>query len=517
MLKIAKWKLLTSLLIIFFSIYFAIPAAFDTSSSKWLPNKKFSYGLDLSGGVSITISVNLAEYITEKLGVLAQQFKKYLSEQGTKIDNLNVKQKKFTFNYDEKKENINVFANTPLNDQIECLKIAKNTMQCGLKKFFATKLQQEVLEQSMEIIRRRIDAIGNKEIELQTLGDDMILLQVPGEKDPQAIKKLIGKTAKLSFHVIKNELSTSITEEETIYLARNFKPLSFQNTEKIALVDRNAILNGTMLTNAFVSYGQMGEPVIKFILNRQGKDLFADFTAKNIGKALAIVVDDKIISAPVIREAILGGEGIISGDFSKDSANELAILLRAGALPVPLKVIEERIIGPTLGLESINAGIKSCYIAAISVVAIMLIYYKICGLVAIFALSLNFIIIIALLSVFGATLTLPGIAGIVLTLGMAVDANVLIFERIKEELMRKKTIISSIDSGYKFAFTTIIDSNITTIAAAIALYIFGTGLIKGFAITLVIGILSSMFTSITITKIIISLWCRILKPKKLLI
>jgi len=261
----------------------------------------------------------------------------------------------------------------------------------------------------------------------------------------------------------------------------------------------------------------MGEPVIKFQLNNLGQNLLADFSSNNIGKKLAIVVDDKIISTPVVREPILGGEGIISGDFTMESANELAMLLRAGALPVPLKIIEERIIGPTIGLEAIKAGIKSCYIAAILIMAIMLFYYKFCGLIAIIALTLNLTIILALLSILEATLTLPGIAGIVLTLGMAVDANVLIFERIKEELARKKTIISSIEDGYKYALTTILDSNMTTIAAAIALYIFGTGLIKGFAITLVIGILSSMFTSITVTKIIISLWCHAKKPQKLLI
>jgi preprotein translocase subunit SecD len=516
MLKIAKWKLLSSIIIIILSIYFAIPAVLNTSSSSWLPNKKFAYGLDLSGGVSITISVNLEEYISERLGILVQQFKKQLHADKIKIHNLQIKEKYFTFSYNDKEKNINLAKSHPLDDQLKCQK-SENSFQCTLKNTFLSRLQQEVLEQSMEVIRRRIDSLGNKEIELQSLGDDMILLQVPGLKDPKKIKKLIGRTAKLSFHVVKNDLPATPTEAEKIALMLNSKTLPVQNTGKLALINSSAILTGDMLNNAYVSHGQMGEPVIKFQLNNLGQRLFADFTSKNIGKALAIVVDDKIISAPVIREPILGGEGIISGDFTMESANELAILLRAGALPVPLKIIEERIIGPTLGLESIKAGIKSCYIAAILVVAIMLLYYKVCGLVAIFALTLNFIIIIALLSTLGATLTLPGIAGIVLTLGMAVDANVLIFERIKEELATKKSIISSIDSGYKYAFTTILDSNITTIAAAIALYIFGTGLIKGFAITLVIGILSSMFTSITITKIIMSLWCHAKKPKKLLI
>ena len=363
-------------------------------------------------------------------------------------------------------------------------------------------------------MRKRVDSVGTKEVEIQTIGNDKILLQVPGVNNPDEIKKIIGKTARLTFHMVKNKVAENLTDSEKIALLINSKILPLENSAESLIIDSQPLMTGDMLETAYISQGTLGEPVIRFKLDNLGREIFADITTNNTGKMLAIVFDEKIISYPMINEPILGGEGNISGNFTYESASELALLLRAGSLPVPLEITEERLLGPTLGIESIKAGIKACIIAAILVFVIMLIYYKFFGLIASFALIVNFIMMIAILSIFNATLTLPGIAGIVLTLGMAVDANVLIFERIKEELKKGMLPLNALHNGYHYAFITIFDSNTTTIFAAIVLYIFGTGPTQGFAITLIVGILCSMFTSISVTKVIITLWYKTKKTKK---
>jgi preprotein translocase subunit SecD len=515
MLKFSKWQLVSIIIIILLSIYFSIPTFFyNLKKINFIPQEKINFGLDLKGGVSLTIQANLTDYIKEKFTQHTNQIK-------NKLINNNI-----NFNDWEINDNLLKFIITPNNSKIDKVKKLITTKDFDIKnsdnqiilKFnndYINKLNSDVLKQSIEVIRKRVDSVGTKEVEIQTIGNDKILLQVPGINNPDEIKKIIGKTARLTFHMVKNKVAENLTDSEKIALLINSKILPLENSTKSLIVDSQPLMTGDMLETAYILQGTLGEPVIRFKLDNLGREIFADITTNNTGKMLAIVFDEKIISYPMINEPILGGEGNISGNFTSESASELALLLRAGSLPVPLEITEERLVGPTLGIESIKAGIKACIIAAILVFIIMLIYYKFFGLIANFALIVNFIMMIAILSIFNATLTLPGIAGIVLTLGMAVDANVLIFERIKEELKKGMLPLNALHNGYHYAFITIFDSNTTTIFAAIVLYIFGTGPTQGFAITLIVGILCSMFTSISVTKVIITLWYKTKKPKNI--
>ena len=347
------------------------------------------------------------------------------------------------------------------------------------------------------------------------------MIQVPVLSDPQEIRNLIGKTAKLSFHIVLGDIESYKAKHKSFIGVKalkldNVMTNKERNTDIVngVVVEDKGIITGDMLIDAQVSLNN-GTPGVSFKFNHLGSTLFGNITAENIGKPLAIVLDNKIISAPIIKDKILTGTGIISGHFSIQSANELALLLRAGALPAPIKIVEERVIGPSLGFDSIESGKTAAFIGTALVMVFMALFYGYFGLVANIALIFNLFFIVSILSIFGATLTMPGICGIVLTLGMAVDSNILIFERIREEIRKGKTILSSIESGYKFAFITIFDSNITTIAAAIILYIFGTGPIRGFSVTLSVGILSSMFTSIALTKLIVATWYKLKRPKAL--
>jgi preprotein translocase subunit SecD len=357
----------------------------------------------------------------------------------------------------------------------------------------------------MEIVRRRVDEKGTKEIDLQLQGSEYILLQVPGMKDPGELKRLLGKTAKLSFHLV------AFTQAEVEALGAGARMLSFDDgsgsLRHKLMVQAKPIVSGEMLIDAKVGVHE-GSPVVNFKLNSMGARLFAEHSSRNIGRPFAIVLDGMVLSAPVVREPILGGSGQISGSFSMASANELALLLRAGALPAPIKIVQERTIGPSLGADSIASGINAMMVGGISVIVLMfLIYYKF-GLIANLALVLNVVLMVAVLAIFDATLTLPGIAGMVLTLGMAVDANVLILERIREEVAAGRTFSQAVRVGYDMAQATIIDSNLTTVLAGVILYLFGLGPVRGFAVTLVIGILCSMFTAVTVTRLITELLLR---------
>ena len=515
MLNFSKWKLISIIVIILASIYFSIPTFLHgISKIPFFSDQKINFGLDLKGGVSLTIEADIEDCIKEKFAIVTENLKNMLIEEKIHFKGWeqNEGELKFSLEGVDNIKNIVKKINQLVKSDEVNIKNSDNNFHIVFSNAYIDKLKSDVIKQSMEIISKRIDAIGTKEVEIQTVGDDMILLQVPGLDDPKEIKKVIGKTARLTFHLVKSEILENLSEAERIKLIINSKILPFENGKGMLVVENIPVMTGNMLSSANVGYGIMGEPVIKFRLDSLGREIFADVTTKNHGKMLAIVLDNKIISSPVIREPILSGDGVISGSFTPESAAELALLLRAGALPIPLKIVEERAVGPTLGLESIKAGIKACVVAAIAVLIIMVSYYKFFGFIANFALLINFIMIISTLTIFGATLTLPGIAGIVLTLGMAVDANVLIFERVKEELRKGRTALAALHNGYKFAFATIFDSNTTTIVAALVLYIFGSGPIKGFAVTLTIGILCSMFTSVTVTKMLITIWYRIKKP-----
>ncbi|PJA62244.1 MAG: protein translocase subunit SecD, partial [bacterium (Candidatus Ratteibacteria) CG_4_9_14_3_um_filter_41_21] len=369
-------------------------------------------------------------------------------------------------------------------------------------------------DRALEIIRNRIDALGVTEPVIQKAGEDCILIQLPGIKDPERAIEIIGKTALLEFKLVDDDnklldqaLSGNVPEGyEVAYLVRKDER-GIRQQGPALLLKKEAELNGSGLKDAYIGIDSNGFPEVRLEFNREGAKKFARVTGTNIEKRLAIVLDGRVQSAPVIKDCISGGKAQITGRFTMDEAKDLAIVLRAGALPAKLSIIQKRIVGPSLGRDSIQKGATSAFLGTILVLLFMVIYYAGSGMIANFALFINILIIFAVLAFFKATLTLPGIAGIALTIGMAVDANVLIFERIREELKIRKTIRSSIDAGYERALVTIVDSNLTTVIAAFILFLFGTGSIKGFGLTLTVGILANIFTAVFVTKLLFDFIC----------
>lgn len=368
-------------------------------------------------------------------------------------------------------------------------------------------IRHNLIKQSIEIVRRRIDENGTKEPTIQAQGANRILLQVPGVENSSELKSILGKTAKMTFHFVADKtFAGGVATGDNIQV--------FDSENRPYLVKKEVVLSGDLLVDAGTTYHE-GQPAVAFRFNAIGAKKFAQITKENIGKIFAIVLDGRIITAPRINSVINQGSGVISGNFTTKEANEVALLLRAGALPAPLNIVEERSVGPSLGLDSIKSG-KIAAIAGFAFVAFfMLFFYGFFGFIADIAMIINIAIILAVLGLIGATLTLPGIAGIVLTMGMSVDANVLIFERIKEELRDKKTTFASVEQGFHQAFRTITDSNLTTLIIAFFLYMFGNGPVKGFAVTLSVGIISSMFSAIVLTRMMIAIWLKKFRPQKL--
>jgi preprotein translocase subunit SecD len=372
---------------------------------------------------------------------------------------------------------------------------------------------RKAVEQSIQIVERRVNELGTVEPTIQRQGTSRILVQVPGLQDPQHLKEIIGKTAKLTFRMVDGSMSPEQAlqgrppaESEILYDAKN--------SQVPFLIQKQVLVQGEDLTDAQPGFDQRsGEPIVTFKFNSNGARRFAQATQENVGRPFAIVLDNQVISAPVIREPILGGSGQISGSFTPQAATDLAILLRAGALPVPLTVVEERTVGPGLGQDSIEKGKIASYVGSLMVIVFMLATYGLFGLFANVAVAVNVAMIFGILSLLTATLTLPGIAGIVLTVGIAVDSNVLIYERIREEVRNGRSAIAAIDAGFTRALATILDSNITTFIAAAVLFMIGTGAVRGFAVTLGIGILTTVFTAFTLTRLIVAWWVRWKRPQ----
>ncbi len=500
--KFPKWKLASIFSICIFFILFALPNFIDVKIP-FLPNTKVNYGLDLRGGSQLLLRVDFKSYLKQQLEISSNLIRKTLRKEGVLYSRLKVvddtiflvlKNNNDKHNLHKVLKKIDRDLDYKINDSVNV------SIYYSEEKL--SKLQELVIDQTREIIRYRIDETGTLEPSITRYGKLGVLLQVPGLYDPANLKRILGKTAQLTFNVVDD--SYSIEQAKQGKVPHNLKLLSGED-ENWYLVHKQAILGGDVLTDARLSNNE-GGAVVSFNLSTIGAKIFAEFTKKNRGKRLAIILDNKVISAPSINEPILTGSGIISGNFTVNSANELALLLRAGSLPAPLVIAEEKTVGPSLGDDSIELGKKSAFIGIIVVIVFMIITYGIYGIFSAVALIFNIIFIIATMSMLQATLTMPGIAGIVLTMGMAVDANVLIFERIREELMLKSSPQYAVSRGFKQAFATILDSNLTTLIAAFFLYIFGSGIIKGFAVTLTIGIISSMFTAITLTRIMIFFW-----------
>ncbi|MDR0329606.1 MAG: protein translocase subunit SecD [Rickettsia sp.] len=515
MYNIPKWKIFLSILCTIAAFICALPN-FTTIDSKILPNHKVNLGLDLRGGAHLLLDVDFDSYLNDVMDSLADHLRKYLREDKIGYKNLVVKNKAVQFelrNLEDYKQVKKILGKVDREITVE----NDNTnIKLSYSDSKLAELRYQVIAQSIEIIRMRVDSTGTTEPNIQRQGDKHILLQVPGEENPQQLKNILGKTAKLTFHLVDE--TANIQQALNGHLPFGSILVKGENENKqeyYVVVKKKAIVSGDQLTTAQASFNQNSQPAVAFSFNNLGSKLFAEITKNNSGKRLAIVLDNKLLSAPVINEPILGGSGIILGNFTVESANELALLLRAGSLPAPLKIIEERTVGPNLGADSIEAGKKAGMIGFVSVVIFMIWSYGILGIFANIALSLALLYILALLSLFQATLTLPGIAGIILTIGMAVDANVLIYERIREELKKGASNLYAIRMGFESAFATILDSNVTTLIAAFLLFIFGAGGIKGFAVTLTIGIISSMFSAIIITKLLIDTWIKYQKPKNL--
>ena len=385
--------------------------------------------------------------------------------------------------------------------------IEDNLVTIQYSKFGLIEIKNSALEHSLEIVRRRIDDLGTKDPTIIRRGNDRILIELPGLDDPNRIKNLLGKTANLTFRLISDTESDFGSEL-----------LFFEDEISQLRVDKRVILSGDNLDNARPSFdNQTNETVVSFTLDRVGTKRFARATADNVGKKLAIILDNKIVSAPQISEAILGGSGQITGNFTLESASDLALLLRSGSLPAPLNIIEERTVGPDLGEDSIKAGAISLIIGFLLVIFYMIYKYRFLGIIADTSLIVNLIILFGILTILEVTLTLPGIAGIILTVGMAVDANVLIFERIKEEMITEKSNIYAFDMGYKKAQSAVLDANITTLISAIILFFLGSGPVKGFAVTLGIGIITTLFSAYFLARHLSSYYVMKNRDKKIII
>ncbi|MAT00973.1 MAG: protein translocase subunit SecD [Rhodobacteraceae bacterium] len=501
-----------------------------TNSKKWpsfLPSNLVNLGLDLRGGAHLLAEVKVEDVYAQRLDAMWQEVRDILRaerndigtirRQGGRDDQLRVKISKIA-GMDKAISAVETLARPVASLSgvgSKDIEVSSDQEILIIEFSEAEKLalNTRTMEQSLEIIRRRVDEVGTREPTIQKQGERRILIQVPGIGSASELKTLIGTTAKLGFYKVIRQTSNA----NELGNART-QTLPARDEEGVFYVlDKTAVVTGEELVDAQPSFNQNGQPSVSFRFNPGGARKFGNYTSDNVGSLFAIVLDNEVISAPQIREAITGGSGQITGNFSVQESSDLSILLRAGALPAPMRFEEERTIGPELGQDSIDAGKIACMIAFAAILIFMFLSYGLFGLFANIALIINVSLLFGLLSIIGATLTLPGIAGIVLTVGMAVDANVLIFERIKEELKVAKTPYRAIELGYERAFSAILDANITTFIAALILFLMGSGPVRGFSITLGLGIITSVFTAIFVTRLLIAVWFDWQRPKKIIV
>jgi protein-export membrane protein SecD len=517
MLRFSSWKVALVLGICLLGLVYSLPNLFPRAQMErmpdWLPHEQINLGLDLQGGSHLLLEVQLGAVIRERLESLVDDVRGTLRSERIGYRGLGVRGDVVTLTLTDP-------ASAPraleVLEQLDQGGVSRELMftQAGdrieirLAESVAEEIQSSAVAQSLEIVRRRIDEVGTREPTIQRQGGNRILVQVPGEKDPEGIKRLLGQTAKLTFHLV--DLDTSMEQARAGNLPPGSELLPSDENDGSGqaaqyVVRKRVEVSGESLVDAQPTYYQ-NQPVVSFRFDSVGGRKFGNVTRDHVGELLAIVLDGKVISAPRIDEPILGGSGIIRGSFTVQEANELAVLLRAGALPAPLEIVEERTVGPDLGADSIEAGALASILAFILVAAFMVIYYGFFGLIADLALVVNLLLMFALLSVLQATLTLPGIAGIVLTIGQAIDSNVLIYERIREETRNGRTPIAAVDTGFREALRTIVDANLTALIAAVLLYAFGSGAVRGFAVTLGMGIVTTMFTAVTFTRLVVAAW-----------
>lgn len=508
------WKATLVILVISLAIIFSLPSLlYKENSNNWFFDNKINLGLDLQGGSYLLLEVQTEVLMQEELNNISDSIQLIARGLQTNIINIISEEDEIQlrFSNNDKLEEIREkFKNNYRNVNVT---INNNTMKIVINEIFKKNIKESAIKQSLEIVRKRIDESGTKEPLIQRSGKKRILLQLPGIKDPERIKELLGTTAKLTFHMID--------DDDTISLKANRAPFGkiivadFYNPEIKYLVEKKSRMGGENLVDAKASFDPQEGHAVSFRFDTTGAQKFGKATSENVGKRFAVILDGVVITAPVINTAITGGSGIITGNFTSQEAADLSVLLRAGALPAPLSIIEERSVGPGLGADSIAAGKIAAIIGMICVCIFMILIYGVFGLLANLSLLANLFIIVSLLGTIGATLTLPGIAGIVLTIGIAVDANVLVFERIKEEANKTTSALEAVKNGFDKALSTILDANITTLIAALLLFVFGSGPIKGFSITLSLGVLASMFTAIMFTNFLIYLWFNFSNKKEI--
>ncbi|MEB3701776.1 Protein translocase subunit SecD [Candidatus Bealeia paramacronuclearis] len=524
MLYIPRWKEFFIFAVCLIGIWFSLPNFFSEDTVKewptWMPKKQVVLGLDLRGGAHLLLEVDLATVQKEQMTTLMDAVRTTLRKDRIGYTGLKVQGESVILTLRDSQDADKAKKLIRESDRdIEIAAGENGQLTLTLSGQAIAMRKKRALEQSIEIVRRRVDETGTSEPMIQQQGDDRILVQMPGLQDPTRIKNLLGQTAKLQFRLV--DLSGSLEEA----LKGHVPPGSEQlpDLEKkpdgtpktYYLIQKQVKVSGENLVDARPGFDDYNRPSVNFALDSLGAKKFADVTKENVGKPFAIVLDGKVASAPVINGPIPGGHANITGHFTVQDTQDLALLLRAGALPAPLKIVEERTVGPGLGADSINAGIHGTLISIALVVVFMFLAYSFFGFVANMAVLFNLVLLMAAMSVTQATLTLPGIAGIALAIGMAVDANVLINERIKEELRLGRKFVSAIDAGYSRAMATIVDSNLTTLIGTTILYQFGSGPIRGFAVTISLGILISMFTAVSLTKLVVAYWIRWRRPTKI--
>ncbi|MBX9739233.1 MAG: protein translocase subunit SecD [Beijerinckiaceae bacterium] len=529
MLRFARWKVASIVAMSLISFLLIVPSVLSPSAReslqnslpRWVPVKPIVLGLDLQGGAHLLLEVDSGDVTRTQVNNLRDDVRRILREENVRITGgIGAQGRTIQFRVAEAADRARALPKlrqlgaptgvsalgTPNAPTFEVTENSDGLIQITVTEAGINDRVRRAVDQTIEVLRRRVDALGTTEPNIQRQGADRVLVQVPGLQDTNRLKEILGTTAKLEFRLVADA---------------GGNPADVDNLEQTDQpgrlpVEKRVMVEGEDLTDAQPGFDQRtGEPVVNFRFNIRGGQRFGEVTSANVGRPFAIVLDNKVISAPRILGPITGGSGQISGRFTVEQANNLSILLRAGALPAKLSIVEERTVGPGLGQDSIDAGKRAAYLAAFLVCVYMLTTYGVFGIFANIALAVHIALIFAGLILLSATLTLPGIAGIVLTIGIAVDANVLIYERIREEFRNGRSIITALDSGFKRAFATIIDSNSTSMVAAIILYFLGSGPVRGFAVSFGLGILTSVVTAVTMTRMMIALWYRLRRPTKL--
>ena len=508
------WKIFIVFLLLSLGVIFAVPSIlYKEDTGNWYLDNRLNLGLDLQGGSYLLLEVQTDVLIKEEFENFSETIRIISRENRIKINNIELLDDELKIRFETSDKLDEIRSSFLQKYRSVKFNLNNNIATITVDDLYKKNIQDSAIKQSLEIVRKRIDESGTKEPLIQRSGRQRILLQLPGVKDPERIKNLLGKTAKLNFHMVDDDDSKSLS----LNLAPFGKMIvaDINNEEIKYLLEKKSKVGGENLIDAYASFDQTQGHAVSFRFDTTGAQKFGKATSENVGKRFAVVLDGVVITAPVINSAITGGSGIITGNFSSQEATDLAVLLRAGALPAPLQIVEERSVGPGLGADSIAAGKIASIIGMILVCIFMILIYGSFGVIANISLIANLFIIVALLGTIGATLTLPGIAGIVLTIGMAVDANVLIFERIKEENLKNKKVYETVKKGFDRALSTILDANITTLIASLLLFVFGSGPIKGFSITLSLGVIASMFTALMLTNLLVHFYLSFTSKKEI--